>query len=495
MHRATHQGRGYHPQWAHAPSCCTAPELPPRGSCRAWRARSPLATAATPVRPRAVRRTRGPMKALPPALAPFATRSFRFQWPADLCTAWALEMETLILGWYVLVESGSVVQLTLFGALMFVGTLLSPLLGTLADRVGLRQVLAAMRLSYALLAGVIGLLVLSGHLDPSRVLVVAFLVGLLKPSDIGLRTALVSATVPAAQLVAAMGISRTTQDSARIGGALAGAGFMASLGMASAYALIVVLYLMGVVLTLWSGRQPRRAVALPDAPDAAGAAVGTPAAGTAAVSGPASPWRDLLEGLQHVWHTPRLRAAMSLAALVNLCAFPLSGGLMPYIARDVFGLDQQGLGWLVASYATGALLGSLGMSSFGARLPPARTMLTACGIWYLCLLGLALPVGAPVAMGLYLAAGLNQSLSMVALSILLLRTSPERFRGRVMGVRMLAIYTLPIGLLASGPVVSIVGFRGLVLLYVGLGLVLLATIARTWRDELLPPAAPANALR
>ena len=49
---------------------------------------------------------------------------------------------------------------------------------------------------------------------------------------------------------------------------------------------------------------------------------------------------------------------MMLAALVNLCAFPLSGGLMPYIARDVFGLDQQGLGWLVASYATGALLGS-----------------------------------------------------------------------------------------------------------------------------------------
>jgi hypothetical protein len=37
-----------------------------------------------------------------PALAPFETRSFRYQWPADLCTAWALEMETLILGQRVL---------------------------------------------------------------------------------------------------------------------------------------------------------------------------------------------------------------------------------------------------------------------------------------------------------------------------------------------------------------------------------------------------------
>ena len=208
----------------------------------------------------------------------------------------------------------------------------------------------------------------------------------------------------------------------------------------------------------------------------------------------ASPWSDMLEGLRHVWHTPRLRAAMALAALVNLCAFPLSGGLMPYIARDVFGLDQQGLGWLVASYATGALLGSLGMSAFGVHLRPARTMMVACAAWYLCLLGLALPIGAPVAMAIYVAAGLNQSLSMVALSIILLRTNNERFRGRVMGVRMLAIYTLPLGLLAAGPIVAAVGFRGLVLLYVGLGLTLLASIARVWRHELLPHGAPANAL-
>lgn len=31
-------------------------------------------------------------------LAPFAVRSFRFPWPADLLTSWAGEMEILILG-------------------------------------------------------------------------------------------------------------------------------------------------------------------------------------------------------------------------------------------------------------------------------------------------------------------------------------------------------------------------------------------------------------
>lgn len=65
-------------------------------------------------------------------LAPFRIRSFRIQWPADLLTSCAFEMETLILGWYILVETRSVLLLSLFGALLYVGTLLAPLLGVLS---------------------------------------------------------------------------------------------------------------------------------------------------------------------------------------------------------------------------------------------------------------------------------------------------------------------------------------------------------------------------
>jgi Na+/melibiose symporter-like transporter len=413
-----------------------------------------------------------------PALEPFHTRSFRTQWPADLCTAWALEMEVLILGWYVLVESGSVVLLTLFGALMYVGTLLAPLMGTLGDRLGLRRVLAGMRFSYAALAAVILWLAATQRLEPSWVLAVAFVVGLIKPTDIGMRTALVSASVPQTQLVAAMGISRTTQDSARIGGALAGAGFMASLGLVSAYIAITALYVLGAVLTTRSGRRGQKAQ------NSLGGPSGPPVA---------SAWRELKDGLLYVWRTPPLRAAMALAALVNLCLFPFSSGLMPYIAKDVFQLDQRGLGWLVASYAAGALFGSLALSAWGARLRPGRTMLVGCVLWHLCLLGLALPVSVGVAAALYLAAGLNQSLSMVSLSVILMRHSQPQLRGRVMGIRMLAIYTLPIGLLGAGALIPRFSFQAVVSLYVGLGLFLTAWMAWVWRHELWSATAPANA--
>jgi len=81
--------------------------------------------------------------ARPAMLAPFRERSFRFQWPADLLTSWAFEMETIILGWYVLVETGSVLWLTVFGASQFLGTLIAPLYGVAGDRIGHKSLLLA----------------------------------------------------------------------------------------------------------------------------------------------------------------------------------------------------------------------------------------------------------------------------------------------------------------------------------------------------------------
>ena len=165
--------------------------------------------------------------AWPSALAPFRIRNYRFQWPSDLLTSWAFEMETLILGWYVLVETGSVLLLTLFASLNYTGTLLAPLFGVIGDRIGHRDLLAVMRASYIVLAATLLTLALTGHLNASYVLVIAALMGLVRPSDLGVRGALVATIMPHDQLIGSIAVSRTTMDLARIAGALSGAGLFA----------------------------------------------------------------------------------------------------------------------------------------------------------------------------------------------------------------------------------------------------------------------------
>src|SRR5262245_55402297 len=200
---------------------------------------SPLPASPLPASP--LPASRPPASPLP-ALAPFQGRSFRFHWPADLLTSWAFEMETLILGWYVLVETGSVLLLTVFGALGYGGTLLAPMLGVASDRIGHRTVLCTMRAIYATIAAALTVLAFAGVLTPLLVCVLAALSGLVRPSDLGLRSALIAQTMPMNRLTAAIGISRTTYDSARVAGALAGAGLFAAFGIAPAYVAITGFY-------------------------------------------------------------------------------------------------------------------------------------------------------------------------------------------------------------------------------------------------------------
>ncbi len=403
----------------------------------------------------------------PSVLAPFRVPSFRFQWPADLLTSWAMEMELIILGWYVLVEGDSVFLLTLFGALNFGGTLISPILGTVSDRIGPRRLLMMMRSYYAVNALAILLLAANDLLTPTIVLLLIAMVGLIRPSDLGFRAALISESMSREYLTGSLGLSRVTSDSARAAGALAGVGLSVWLGMAAAFLAIALLYCLGALLT-------SRVATFVRSPDV-----------TAAGEGP-SAWRDLLEGVAYIRSTPSLVAVILLVLLFNFTAFPLTNGLLPYVAREVYRVDQAGLGYLVAGISCGAMLGGLLVSNARLSAKTARLMAGAAIIWHALLLMFAQIETITIAIPILFCIGFLQSLAMIALTVLLVRESGERFRGRVMGLRMMAIYTLPIGLMLAGVLIELIGFAMTASIYAGSGLVLTALIAFLWRDSLWP---------
>jgi MFS family permease len=384
-------------------------------------------------------------------------------------------MEMIILGWYVLVETGSVLLLTVFASLGYIGTLVAPMFGVVGDRIGHRDLLVMMRASYAVLATVLMTLALSGHLSPPFVFVVAALMGVVRPSDLGVRGALVATIMPRDQLIGAISISRTTMDTARITGALSGAGLFAALGMGSAYVAIVCLYIIATTLTL---------------------CVVAPASahpvGDLESEALRTPLRDLKEGVAYCWTTPRMRAALWVAFLANLTAYPLTNGLLPYVAKAIYGTNQTGLGYLSASFAIGSLAGSILLSLVGG-IRVARLMIASTVLWYATLLLFVQMQTVPSAIACLVVAGFSQSLAMISIAVILMRTAAENFRGRVMGVRMMVIYGLPFGLLAAGSLIDAIGFAATGTLYAAAGLALILAIVLHWRADLWPAHAPANA--
>jgi hypothetical protein len=300
--------------------------------------------------------------------------------------------------------------------------------------------------------------------------------GLIRPSDLGVRGALVADIMPPDLMIGAISVSRTTMDTARIAGALTGTGLFAVLGIGPAYVAIVGLYLTATALSL--------CVVAPAKPHATvHAADGMPAR---------SPLRDLREGLAYVWEMPRMRAALWVAFLTNVTAYPMTNGLLPYIARDIYGASQTGLGYLSASFAIGSLIGSMTLSLAGG-VRVARLLIGTTVGWYTMLLVFAQIKTLPAAMACLMLAGISQSMSMIAIAVILMRSASGPFRGRVMGVRMMVIYGLPLGLLAAGSLIDLIGFTATVTLYAGTGLMLMLAIAMRWRDDLWPLHAPANA--
>jgi len=381
-------------------------------------------------------------------------------------TSWAFEMEILILGWYVIVETQSILSLTLFASLQWLGTLLAPYLGALGDRLSRRTLLCSLRLIYLVLSLTLMTLALTQSLAPTHVYVISFLAGLVRPSDLVMRNGLIGDTMSDSKLMSAMGLSRTTMDTARIIGALFGAGLFSLFGLGVAYIMVSLFYAISFLLTLGvSGIKTNPVGFNRQKQD--------------------SMFLNLKQGLIYVWRTPALLAAMWLAFLVNLTVFPVSHGILPYVAKSIYQVDESGLSHLVASYAFGALLGSITMVLIKLKKNPARFMIINIFLMHLLIIIFAYIETKLSGQILLFFSGYIQSLAMISLVVTLLAIASEKFRGLVMGVRMMAVYGLPLGLMVSGYLIEHLGYSWSVMLYGAIGLILSTLVTLKWRSHIL----------
>ena len=367
-------------------------------------------------------------------LRSFQVRDFRLLWLSDGLGSWAEHTEFVVLAWYVLTVTDSPFMVGVFGALRFVGSLFAPFYGVLADRYDRARLFALVRTSALAIAGVVLALAAAGQLNVWYVFVLMTMAGIVRAAYIVTRQALIADQLQGERLMNGVALNRIAFNVAQLGGPAIGGVLLSRVGTIWAYVPVVVFNLLASLLAY--AMRPTVNV----------------------TSGsPQSMWSNLVDAFSYIARHRVVLALLLMAFLVNLTAFPLNHGLMPVFARDVLGRGPTGLAALLAVYAAGALIGSTAIAVLRGLKRPGRVIVVATLAWHLGLILFAGSRWFSGSMVILLATGVTQSLTMVVMAMMLLGVTAPEVRGRVMGARSLAVYSLPLGLLVSGALADIFG--------------------------------------
>ena len=177
----------------------------------------------------------------------FKIRNYRFLWTSDCLQAWAEYMELVVLSWLILEMSSSPLLVGLYGALRFMGTIMSPAFGVIVDRFDRKLLLILVRGSFVLNGLVILAITLLGTLDTIVILVMAGLLGLSKTFDMVIRQSILPAVVGDKNLNNGVALARAGGDVTQMIGPVVGGIVLAFLNVKVSYGIIVALYFISLL--------------------------------------------------------------------------------------------------------------------------------------------------------------------------------------------------------------------------------------------------------
>ncbi|MXY47100.1 MAG: MFS transporter [Chloroflexi bacterium] len=389
----------------------------------------------------------------------FQQRNYRLLWFSDGLTSSAEQMEFLVLVWFVATQTESAFLVTLYGALRFTGTLFAPFYGIVVDRYDRLMLLRVARIIFTIIAVIIAVLSFLDQIQLWHIFVLTGVAGMARAFDNVTRQTLIADMVPRQNLGNAIALTRTGRDTTQIISPVIGGFLLDSFGLGWAYVVIIALLIGGTALTIPVKPPPR-----------------TPATRGEPI------FRTLVDSFRYAIRHEVILALLLLAFLVNLTGFPLNQGLVPVFARDVLLTDSTGLGWLLGAYSAGAFVGSVVIAGIGNMDRAGRLMSLGSVAWHAAIGAIAATTLFNVSLGLLAFVGLAQSFTMVTMSILLLGSTPTEIRGRMMGLRSLAVYGLPLGLLASGAIAETLGITFALVGNGIIGIVITAAIVLAIRE-------------
>jgi len=367
------------------------------------------------------------------ALRTLRHRNFRLIWLGQLVTGVGGQMQSVALAWHLFVLTNSTLRVGLFGffsvipfmVLSFVG-------GATADKFDRRRVMLVTQSILMCLSLVLVFTTLTHQVSPSLIYGIAVASGMARAFDGPARQAMIPNLVPREELGAALTLNTMLRQMATIVGPGLGGLVLGLAGLAPTYFInsLSFVAIIGALLIMEPVKAPARQTG--------------------------NSWQLALGGLRFVRSEPVVLSILCLDFLVNLLGSVRA--LMPVFARDILKVGPEGLGFLYAAPAAGAVCGALFLGAMGGRFRHPAIMLVISGAFGLFTIGFGISTIFPLSLACLFGTGLMDVIGEVLRSTIVQLRTPDELRGRVTALTVIFTNGGPqLGQLQSGALASALG--------------------------------------
>lgn len=361
---------------------------------------------------------------------------FRYLWISSSIWWQTRWMDELIVGWVVLELTDSAGMVALVGfCRMAPFMLFGPFFSTVVRYVSYRWLIVNAQFINCIVNGLFWLLAFLGDLAFWHVVLGSVCIGLGSAYDWSSRRALIPDLVGKDRTTDAMVLETVPQNVSRLIGPLMG-GFLLEFsgtkgGFLALFLMQVVQIVVIVRLSAKTDRKDRK-------------------------KGRLGPWKDLLLAFRYSRRNPRISGVLLITFLMNAFAFSYQV-LLPVFVRDVLFLGPLELGILGAGTGIGSILGIALIDRLGQYYREGIVFTASSLLNAVATLVFALSVSFPLSLAMLILVGIGQTGFSIMQSSIILRTSSDAMRARVMGLLVLAIGGGPPGRLLVGGLAGIVG--------------------------------------
>ncbi|MBA3519937.1 MAG: MFS transporter [Rhizobiales bacterium] len=390
--------------------------------------------------------------------AAFQNAAFMRYWLSRLASGFAVQIQTVAVGWQVYDMTRNPLDLGFVGLSQFLPALALVLVtGAAADRYRRRTIMAVCLGLEALCAAALLYFTLTEMKAVWLIFIILAGFGTARAFYGPAQQSLLPNLVPPEILANAIALSSAGWQIATILGPVTG-GLLYDASPELAYGVAFALLLVSAALILTVPRPAQKAMAEP------------------------ATWETIVAGFRFIWREKIVLGAISL----DLFAVLLGGAtaLLPVYARDILQVDASGLGLLRAGQAIGAIFVALYLTTHSIRDHAGRIMFLFVGVFglFTVVFGMSTELWLSV-LALAVMGGADM-VSVYIREILIQLWTPDRVRGRVNAVNMVFIgASNELGEFRAGVTAFFIGAVPAVVIG-GLGTVGVAALWYWWFPEL-----------